>query len=88
MADLGPQKDDFRKQLQKELKRELSCFNDLEQAVADLHFQLKGGYPFEPEEIAAMLRRAPEEIRFIIQKITNHLQQRELLHALPRRSRP
>lgn len=75
---------EFRKQLRKELKTELSKFNELEQTVATMWFQLDGGYLFELAEVGAMLKRSPEEIRFIIDKITNHLAQRELLHALPR----
>ncbi len=75
---------EFRKQLRKQLRTELSTFNQLEQAVANLWFQLDGHYLFEVEEIGNMLKRSPEDIRFIIGKITNHLEQRELLHALPK----
>jgi 6-pyruvoyl-tetrahydropterin synthase len=75
---------EFRKQLRQELKTELSRFNELEQAVATMWFQLDGHYLFEVAEIGKMLKRSPEEIRFIIDKITNHLEQRELLHALPK----
>lgn len=84
MADPGPRKDDFRKRLRKQLKTELSRFNQMEQAVAAMWFQLDGEYLFDVAEIGAMLRRPPEEIRFIIEKITNHLEQKELLHALPK----
>lgn len=84
MADPGPRKDDFKRQLRKELKTELSRFNDLEQMVAKLWFQLDGQYLYDVAEVAAMLKRTPEEIRFIIEKITNHLEQKELLHALPK----
>lgn len=85
MADPGPRKDKFQRQLQKELTTELSRFNDMERMVASMWFQLDDdGYLFDVGEIAAMLRRPPEEIRFIIEKVTNHLEQKELLHALPK----
>lgn len=84
MADPGPRKDKFQLQLQRELKTELSRFNDMERMVASMWFQLEDEYLFDVEEIGAMLRRPPEEIRFVIEKITNHLEQRELLHALPK----
>ncbi len=84
MADPGPRKDKFQRQLQRELKTELSRFNDMERMVASMWFQLEDEYLFDVEEIGAMLRRPPEEIRFVIEKITNHLEQRELLHALPK----
>ena len=86
MADSDNQKDDFRRRLRKELMKELSQFNEMEQAVGELFFQLNGGYQFSVEEVAKMLKRSPEEIRLIIQKILDRLEQRELLHALPRRS--
>jgi hypothetical protein len=84
MADPGPREDKFRRRLRKELKTELSRFNDMEQMVASMWFQLEGQYLFDVAEIATMLRRPTEEVRFIIEKITNHLEQKELLHALPK----
>lgn len=79
MADL-----EFHQKLREELNEELKCFNDLEREVARLYFRLDGGYTYTPPEVAKLLRRNPDEVRFIITKIFSHLQQKELVHALPR----
>lgn len=82
MADL-----EFHQKLREELNEELKRFNDLEREVARLYFRLDGGYTYSPAEVANLLRRNPEEVRLIITKILDHLQQKELVHALPRRMR-
>lgn len=77
---------EFQKELREELNEELRRFNDLEREVARLYFRLDGGYTYSPEEVAKLLRRNPGEVRLILQKILDHLQRKELVHALPRRA--
>lgn len=69
--------------LRSELQRALMRFNALEQEVAKLYLRLNGGYELSIAEIAAILKRTPEEIQFIRDKIMDHLEGMELLHALP-----
>ena len=93
MADRGRQGKDpsngaFRDMLREELMTELTRFNELEQTVAHLYFQLEGGYLYSVEEVAKILKRKPDEVRFIIGKILDRLQEKELVHALPRRTQP
>jgi DNA mismatch repair ATPase MutS len=80
MADL-----EFYKKLSEQLNEELQRFNDVERIIARLYFRLEGGYTYSPAEVAKLVRRNPDEVTFIIGKILDHLQQKELLHALPRR---
>ena len=80
MADL-----EFHKKLSEQLNDELQRFHDLERTVARLYFRLEGGYTYSPAEVAKLVRRNPDEVTFIIGKILDHLQQKELVHALPRR---
>lgn len=82
MSDL-----EFNQKLREELNEELKRFNDLEREVARVYFRLDGGYTYSPTEVAKLLRRNPDEVRLIITKILDHLQQKELVHALPRRMR-
>lgn len=72
-----------RHMLQAQLRRALTRFNALEQEVAKLYLRIDGGYDLSIAEIAAILKRTPEEIQFIRDKIMDYLEGMELLHALP-----
>lgn len=80
MADL-----EFHKKLSEQLNEELQRFDHLERTVARIYFRLEGGDSYSPAEVAKLVRPNPDEVTFIIGKILNHLQQKELVHALPRR---
>lgn len=77
---------EFQGRLRKELDDELQQFTEIEQQAARLYFNLDGGYNLNLQEVAAILKRTPDEVTLMISRIREHLQRKELIHTLPSRA--
>jgi DNA-directed RNA polymerase sigma subunit (sigma70/sigma32) len=78
---------EFQERLKTELHDELRTFTEMEQRIAKLYFNLEGGYNLTTQEIGAIVKRNPDEVMLIVSKIRDHLERKELIHALPCRTR-